>query len=117
MTTPALPPSDQELGHPEWVILGVKQWNGNGYAVVASKELSRAELTVLIETPPVVQYGPLLYRGADRVRGVDLTVRMKNYVMTWGATYADALANLMRFWAPDDDAPALASPAPPAIEG
>lgn len=101
MTTPALPPTPEDLGGVDWVMLGVRARDGV-HLVYASTDLNYAEMTAIIEHGPPPPAGAVLWPIGSTVRAVDLTVRMVRYVIAEGATYAEALANLMQHWSPDE---------------
>lgn len=89
---------------PDWVMLGVPRPDGS-VMIFASVELRDAELRHEVDDLDL----EALSRDRDwRVpwarRRFFLTVELKTYVMAHGATYAEALARLMREWSPEQAA-------------
>ena len=83
-----------------WVLFGYGISDGS-VVILASKEMSEAELRVL--EPPAVGPWSLISR---------LSMDLRRYVLTHAPTYGEALRRLFDFW--DPDVPADAEPALPA---
>lgn len=93
---------------PDFVLLGVQM--GDGVAIYASTKLTDAELRS--ETSVEVDaYHPLAHVMTRLRPGRTLhfiSATMKEYVVAFGPTYADAFRYLMQTWQPDpDERPAL----------
>lgn len=98
---------------PDWIILGVdlsKQEDPIGrFMVVASKELTMAELRYEVE-PMQDLYSDYRWIPNPHSRRFFLDTTMRSLVLAYGDDYADALRNLMNFWSPDAAPDALPAP-------
>lgn len=87
---------DTMLMRPDWVILGIDMGD-EGVAVIASSELTQAELR------NEVSYEPL-WAWSERVEPVEnrfiMETTMTKYVWIRGKTYRDALRTLFERWEP-----------------
>lgn len=101
--TPAvLPPTDEMLLRPEWVILGVK--TTGGVNVYASSTLSRAEMEAVVRhrEDPASRFGPVCRREPVSIT-YHLTVTMATFVVVSGEDYPSALRTLLDHWSPGAD--------------
>ena len=88
-------PSMGDFGtKPDWLMIGVQC--DDGVVIIASQELSSAELAKV-----VVDYDPF---DPDRFfltgDSWDVTARMSRFVIVKGVDYPDALVRLIQHWTP-----------------
>lgn len=81
---------------PDWVIVGVRFDPTGEYAVVASLGVSEATITARAQ-----QAVDLAGRAGNVDRVEELRARLHGYVVGFGSTYAEALADLVQWWSPD----------------
>lgn len=93
--------------NPDWVLVGTKIHprrtpQGYTHAVYASTTLTRAELTAITEDVDVIDV--LAPPPRPLVARIDLIVGMKNFYVSYGHTYAEAMHTLLvqHGWNPDD---------------
>lgn len=115
---------------PDFVIVGTPRPEG-GVRLIASKELTRAELDVQIDTQDIfdVEY---LDPVSIQVTGTRycLTADFRRFVVIDAPDYATAFTDLFRYWTPDpeprkrignqssiESGQRAIKPGPPAIEG
>lgn len=101
--------SHARLQRPDWVMLGVQ--HENGVLVFASNMLSQAELRAEYDRYEDITNGPFLFARPLRARFF-IEAEMKQYVMIFGADYADAIRRLFDEWSPTD----TSTPPPPEID-
>lgn len=96
-----------DLGQPGWVLVGCR-FRGQP-AILASRELTGAELRAELLNLDEVRAGNLL--GPIRrplVYEYTVAVTMARFTLVVGTTYAEAFAELLRQWNPDETAGVLA---------
>lgn len=86
---------------PDWVMLGVPDPDSTGVLVYASDKLTRAELEVEIETADIYRLDSPIAGSLITDRRFQLTATSRTLVWATGATYGDAIRNLMEHWAPE----------------
>ncbi len=100
-----------EIPRPDWVMFGTP-WSGGKVALLASKELTEAELVREVEEITDWYDNPI---REEPVR-MELTVAMRTYTMVVADTYEQALKTLFDTWSPTQAAPKQISPTRQAIE-
>lgn len=96
---------------PDWVMFGVQHLNG--VVLLASKDLSRAQL----ETEVVYKDAAKWYDSinADDMRIVyRITAELRGYVRIEAPDYPTALRRLLEIWSPPGRMPSIALPPAPA---
>lgn len=97
---------------PDWVMLGA-DWEGDRVIVIASQDLSEAELNSELKAPEFLPFlsGPLesakLY--------TTMTCVMGKYTIAIGPDYRSAITNLMERWQPKESKSKLNKAGPPEI--
>lgn len=81
---------------PDWVILGCQM--PDAVYIYASNKLVLAELELLINE---YEFSYELLRPVETKSMVKMSATGKEYVMTAGANYQEALAALFSFWKPE----------------
>ena len=85
---------------PDWVMLGMRDPARDGVMLLASKELTLAELSYEAE---VADYGwAFEIRQAIVSHRYELRAEMATYVIITAPTYEQAFEHLFRTWRPDD---------------
>jgi hypothetical protein len=84
------------MSSPDFVVLGIP--HEDGVMLLASNELSAAELEVEVDQVPY-------YRGANigflpGVKYITLTCHIGSYTIVTAPTYAEAFRNLFNAWTP-----------------
>lgn len=87
---------------PEWVMVGAK-WSGPGVMLLASRTLKAVELDFRARQYDFESWAQFLTQFRPELT---LSVHMDDdYVLVFGPTYAECLAQLLGQWQPDDLAP------------
>jgi hypothetical protein len=101
---------------PDWVIIGSRL--EDQYVVWASRELDHIELQMIYDDSD--PWGDLLSFQPPRMRYIELSGRLRSFVMVVGSSYADCLARLADFGEPGEwrgtDQPTPELPAFPELE-
>jgi len=84
---------------PEWVIVGAR--SGDGYLVIASTKLTRAEVEAEVDWRSE-RFGGSPYRLDSYSTRYTMVVTMETFVMAYGASYGEALRTVMNTWSPDE---------------
>jgi hypothetical protein len=106
--------SSVRFGDPDWILLGAPIEGGDvgqRVQVFASDELTEAELKVEVHHPDPVWIGDWYTQNRASLTEVRISATGKSYATAWGDTYEEAIANLMKFWAPKEPGRPAAVPA------
>lgn len=86
---------------PQWVMMGA-EWDGPGVMLLASRTLTSAELDFRARSYEFRSWEEFLQPGVFKPE-LTLSVHMQDdYVLVFGPTYAECLAELLGEWQPDD---------------
>lgn len=99
-----LPPSDAEVGVPEWIILGSRRTD-DGVAVYASRSLAAAHFTAYMgKVERNLAANPTPWRDEPDVRTYRIAALAGDIWEARGVDYADAIGKLFRHWNPEGGA-------------
>jgi hypothetical protein len=85
---------------PEWVMLGLN-WPGPGVILLASKELTQAELDFRARQYNYTDWSQFLTNFMNDIE-TTLFIHLKGFTIVAGPNYAECLASLLRQWNPDE---------------
>lgn len=103
---------DPIIDSPQWVIVGGCRPDGSGVVLLASTEITRADLEAFADRPEICDLLARPHPGLG-LRLV-LAVSMTRFVYVWGDTWEEALRYLFNQWEPPRGRHAIANR--PAIE-
>ena len=90
----------EEGSRPDWVLVGAPAPDGDGVVLYASKSLTYASL---VSSATVMLGAGYRIAGAPVVNGHDLALSMRDVVVVYAPTYAEALSRLVDTdWTPPE---------------
>lgn len=94
--------------HPNWLIIGARQEATDMVMILASNELSFAEVVADTEMREVMVHGmpnPIWHQMEAVATRITFKTQMGSYTIVMASTFEEAMGKLLESWTPTDDRP------------